>query len=142
MSSYEHPFDWQRFPEGRARFSGGVRGADEQGHETFAIEVDGEECFGEIARTFLPNGNDYNIEVVAFGYGSDSYVGMPVLDACRTFTMAQIDRIHALAIRLIEAGARFEDRPHLLKEYPNARFMGEVIFRDGWALVEIDEAMP
>jgi hypothetical protein len=141
-NSYDHPFDWLEFPEGRARFSGGVRGIDEQGHETFAIEVDGEECYGEIERAFLPNGNDYNIEVVAFGYGSEHDIGMPMLEACRVFSLAQIDRIQSLATRLISAGARFEDRPHLLREYPKARFMGEVLFQDGWAFVEINGAMP
>ncbi|MGH8080644.1 MAG: hypothetical protein ACREP7_08720, partial [Lysobacter sp.] len=132
MESYEPPFDWVLFPQGRARFAGGVRGADEQGHETFAVEVAGGEYFGEIARTFLPNNNDYNIEVVSFGYGSDD-VGIPMLDACRTFTAAQIATIYALIAQLIAAGARFEDRPSLLVEYPTAHFMGEVVFREGWA---------
>ncbi|MFD0324269.1 hypothetical protein [Lysobacter gummosus] len=138
MEPFDPPFDWVQFPQGRARFSGGVRGADEQGHETFAIDVAGTEYFGEIARAFLPNNNDYNIEVVSFGYASDD-VGIPMLDACRTFTGAQIAAIHALIVQLIDAGTRFADRPHLLMEYPNARFMGEVIFRDGWALLKDEE---
>ncbi len=136
MDAYEAPFDWVRFPEGRARFSGGVRGiVDEQRHETFAVEVGSNEYFGEIQRAFLPNDNDYNIEVVSFGYDDDGNVGMPMLGACRIFTAAEIGAIEALIVQLVAAGTRFPDRPALLKEYPNAHFMGKVVFRDGWALL-------
>lgn len=136
MDAYEAPFDWVQFPEGRARFSGGVRGiVDEQRHETFAVEVGGNEYFGEIRRAFLPNDNDYNIEVVAFGYGDDGNVGMPMLGTCRIFTAAEISAIEALIVQLVAAGTLFPDRPALLKEYPNAHFMGKVVFRDGWALL-------
>lgn len=139
MDSYEPPFNWMRFPEGHARFSGGVRGIiDEQRHETFSVEVDGNECFGEIQATFLPNNNDYNIEVVSFGYGSDDYVGMPMLDACQVFTAQKIATVQALIVQLIHSGTLFSERPSILKEYQNARFMGEVIFRDGWALIAND----
>lgn len=131
-------FDWLKFPEGRARFSGLVRGVDELGHETFAVEVDGNEFFGEIQTAFLPNNNDYNIEVVCFGYGSEKYLGMPMPDGCQIFSPAQIDTIQALAVQLIAAGTQFSDRPSVLTEYPNAHFMGQVSFRDGWALVADD----
>jgi hypothetical protein len=140
MDLSNHPtFDWLQFPEGRARFSGGVRGImDERRHETFAVEVDGEEYFGEIRRAFLPNHNDYNIEVVSFGYGRDGDIGMPMLGACRVFTTAEIHAVQTLIVRLIAAGTHFSNRPTLLNEYPNAHFMGEVFFRDGWALAMDD----
>ncbi|WP_369943673.1 hypothetical protein [Xanthomonas medicagonis] len=141
MELHDHPtFAWLEFPEGRARFSGLVRGVDELGHETFAVEVDGVEFFGEIERAFLPNDNDYNIEVVSFGYGSEKSLGMPMLAGCQVFSQAQINKVQALIVQLILAGAQFSDRPSLLTEYPNAHFMGQVIFRDGWALVA-DEAV-
>ncbi|MEH6417185.1 hypothetical protein [Pseudomonas sp. CGJS7] len=142
MESYEPPFQWVQFPQGRARFSGGVRGADEQGHETFAVEVDGEERFGEIVRAFLPNNNDFNIEVLSFGYALDRDIGAPMIGACRVFSAAQIADVHALIVQLIAAGARWDDRPALLMEYPTARFMGETLFADGWALVEAEETAP
>ncbi|MEO6519630.1 MAG: hypothetical protein ABIO17_11670, partial [Pseudoxanthomonas sp.] len=125
MDAYEAPFDWVRFPEGRARFSGGVRGiVDEQRHETFAVEVGSNEYFGEIQRAFLPNDNDYNIEVVSFGNGSDTSVGMSMLGTCRIFTTTEIGAIQALIVQLIAAGTSFEDKPSILTEYPNAHFMG------------------
>jgi len=142
MDLSNHPtFDWLQFPEGRARFSGGVRGImDEQRHETFAVEVDGEEYFGEIQRAFLPNGNDFNIEVVSFGYGRDGDIGMPMLGACRVFTATEAGTIQALTAQLIAAGIQYSDRPSLLNEYPDAHFMGQVLFRDGWILVADDGA--
>jgi hypothetical protein len=136
MGVYENTFKWVQFPEGRARFSGGVRGImDEKGHETFAVEVDGVEWFGEIDQKFLPNNNDFNVEVISFGYPTDGYIGMPMLGTCQIFTPAQIEMIQKLIMQLVDAGTRFEDKPSMLHEYPNARFMGEVFFRDGWALV-------
>jgi hypothetical protein len=139
MGAYDETFEWVDLPEGRARFSGGIRGIDEQGHETFAVEVDGNEFFGEIRRTFLPNNNDYNIEVVSFGYNAKSSFGMPMLAACRIFTTAEIGTIQSLIVGLIAAGTRFVDRPHSLVEYPNAHFMGEVLFKDGWILLKDEE---
>jgi len=78
-------FDWLELPSGRARFSGGIRGFDELGHETFAVEVDGREYFGEIGNIFLPNGNDYNMEVISFGYGRIGSVGIPMLGTCQIY---------------------------------------------------------
>ncbi|HZF97331.1 MAG TPA: hypothetical protein VEY92_03630 [Pseudoxanthomonas sp.] len=130
-------FDWVELLGFRARFSGCVRGADEQGHHIFSVEVNGREYFGEIQRAFLPNGNDYNIEVVSFGYGKTEDFGIPMLDACQAFTLEEISTIQALVGKLIEAGRRF--KRSLLTEYPNAHFMGQVIFRDGWVLAR-DEA--
>ncbi|MBD7920887.1 MULTISPECIES: hypothetical protein [Xanthomonas] len=139
MDLHDHPtFAWVQFPEGRARFSGLVRGVDELGHETFAVEVDGIEFFGEIQTAFLPNNNDYNIEVVSFGYGSEKSLGMPMLDGCQIFSQAQVNTIQALIVQLIAAGTKFPNRPSILTEYPTAHFMGQVIFRDGWILVTDD----
>ncbi|HZF97333.1 MAG TPA: hypothetical protein VEY92_03640 [Pseudoxanthomonas sp.] len=142
MASYEPPcFDSIELSGERARFSGGTRGFDELGHDTFAVEVDGSEYFGEITNLFLPNGNDYNVEVISFGYGSAGDVGMPILGTCRVFTVAEIATIQSLIIQLAAAGTRFQRKPTLLREYPNAHFMGQVIFRDGWILAS-DEASP
>lgn len=137
-------FDWLQFPEGRTRFSGGVRGImDEQRHETFAVEVDGEAYFGENQNAFLPNGNDYNIEVVSFGYGRDGDIGMPMRGrTCRVFTVTQASTIQTLITRLIAAGIHYPNRPSVLNEYPDAHFMGQVFFRDGWILVADDGVSP
>ncbi len=141
MSNYEQTFDWVQFPEGQARFSGGIRGIDEQGHETFAVHVGGIEYFGEIEADFLPNQNDYNIRVLSFGYGTDKYVGMPMLGTCRIFTTDEIGLIQTLITKLIAAGLQFSDRPFLLLETANSHFMGKVIFQDGWVLLKDEESI-
>jgi len=141
MTSNEpSPFDWLELPSGRARFSGGIRGFDELGHDTFAVEVGGREYFGEIKRAFLSNGNDFNIEVISFGYERIGSVGMPMLGTCRVFTVAEIATIQSLIVQLITANAGFRKKLALLVEYPNSHFMGQVVFRDGWILA-MDEAM-
>ena len=140
MGAYDETFEWVDLPEGRARFSGGVRGVDEQGHDTIAVEVDGDEYFGEIEPVFLPNNNDYNVEIVSFGYYAKTSFGMPMLAACQVFTTAQVKTIQRLIVQLVAAGMEFADRPNILMEFPNAHFMGEVLFRDGWVLVKEDEA--
>lgn len=140
MAAYDDTFNWVQFPEGRARFSGGVRGVDEQGHDTIAVEVGGDEYFGEVQRKFLSNNNDYNVEVISFGYREKTSLGMPMRGSCRIFTAAEVKIIETLIAKLISAGLHFIDRPYLLNEYPNASFMGKVIFRDGWVLVMNEEA--
>ncbi|WP_369943674.1 hypothetical protein [Xanthomonas medicagonis] len=85
-------FDWRQFPEGRARFSGGVRGImEKQRHATFAAEVDGEEYLGEVGNAFLSKGKDYNIEVRSFGHGRDGDIGM----RCQEHAASSLRRKHA-----------------------------------------------
>lgn len=133
ISDYSKTFDWVQFPEGRARFSGGIRGWDEAGHETFAVELEGLEIFGEIKRAFLPNDNDFNIEIVSFGYGMQDNVGVPGSEARGVFTTSQLRTVKSLVCQLIAAGLRFERRPVCLIEYPDAQFMGTVLFPASWA---------
>ena len=139
MSTPQGRFDWLRFPEGRARFAGGVRGWDEQWHEAFAVEINDREYFGEIEPAPLSNQNDYNIEVLSFGYGSDQSVGMPMLGSCERFTVAEVGTIQVLITQLIAAGMNFLDKPSILMESAKAHFMDKVIFRGGWVLVANQE---
>lgn len=133
MGLYEKTFDWVQFPEGRARFSGGVRGWDEKGHDTFAVELEGKVRYGEITRTYLANDNDFNIEIVSFGYGIEDNVGISSPNARGTYTEAQLKIVRSLVLKLIRSGLRFEDRPSALRETPKSHFMGQIYFCDGWA---------
>lgn len=135
-------FDWVQFPEGRARFSGGVRGADELGHETFAIDIDGEIYYGEVRRIFLPNGNDFNIEIVSIGWPGTDWIGMSMPGMCHAFSTDEIDRVKLLIVQLIKAGASSVVRPNFLNEYSDAHFMGQIFFRDGWSLHKEGETAP
>lgn len=127
-------FDWIDLPEGKARFSGTKRGWDELGHKTFALDIDGREYYGELERAYLPNENDYNVEVSSFGYARAEDVGMPDPRARAAFSEAQIGRIQSLALGLIAAGCAMPDPPAILDQTGTARFMGEVTFKQDWAL--------
>lgn len=138
MSGHCKTFDWVAFPEGRARFSGEVRGWDERGRETFALELRGKEYFGEIRNSFLENRNDYNIMVVAFGYGWEKEVGMPGAEARKVFTANEESIARSLVVRLIQTGLNLEDPPFFL--VPPSHFAGEIAFQNGWMLVAPDSA--
>lgn len=126
-------FDWVQFPEGQARFAGGIRGGDERGYETFAVEVNGIEYFGEIDKSFLPDRHNYNIEIRSFGYAWRENVGNPSPGARKEFTSGEIRIIRSLALQLVTAGLNFERRPFVLTEHQNSKFVGGVDFRGGWA---------
>ncbi|AKP92235.1 hypothetical protein [Achromobacter ruhlandii] len=116
MDIYERPFDWVPAAEGRVRFAGSIRGWDERGHDTYAVDVDGKVMYGEIARTFLPNQNDFNFQIVSFGYGVREHVGMPWPadhdSHARDISDAETpQRVQSRLARLIRAGLHFEDRP-------------------------------
>ena len=139
MSRYSETFDWQQFPEGRARFSGGIRGWDERGYDTFAVEINGEVVYGDIARTFLPNHNDFNVQVVSFGYGMRESVGIlneygSLPNAQGIFPAAYLQRVQSLVVQLLRAAQNFEELPLVLTEFPNGHFQGKLIFPKGWAV--------
>lgn len=133
----EHPsvFDWVGFPEGQARFSGGIRGGDERGHDTVAVSLGKNVYYGEIKRRFLKNGNDFDVEVVSFGYLDRGDVGDAPFDPRETLSRAEIEATQALILQLVKAGTSSKEKPRILAEYPDAHFMGKVLFREGWARI-------
>jgi hypothetical protein len=132
-------FDWVQFPEGRARFSGTRRCWDEKGRKTLALEIRGNEYFGEIKRSYLENQNDYNIVIDAFGYGRGEDVGMPgMADVREIFTPDEEAVARALVVQLVQAGLKFDDPPTVLDQTETSHFMRKVIFQDGWMAVRSD----
>lgn len=130
-----HPHDWVEFPEGRARFAGGTRGAgtDDNPHEAFSIELGGHEYFGELRDSWIDDYH-FNIEVVSFGWSGKDWIGMPTPGLCARFTEGQITSIKGLVLKLIEAASTFEEKPFVIGNGPS--FTGSVVFLDGWALLE------
>ncbi|OAX86252.1 hypothetical protein A7D16_20210 [Xanthomonas nasturtii] len=130
-------FEWVDFPEGRARFSGGIRGFDELGHETFSVEIDQAEVFGELDQKWLEDKVHFNIHIISFGYLDELQVGMPLPSfSTRAFTLDQLETVKLLVNRLIAAGLQFEYRPSVLRESKKSFFTGKVIFEQDWALVD------
>ena len=130
---------WVDFPEGRARFSGGIRGVDERGHETVAVSIGKQNYFGEVRRSFMPNGQDFNVEIVSFGFPSKEYVGEAPFEARQSLTSVELETARTLLFGMVQRGLSFAERPRVLTEYPDSRFMGKVVFREDWALVQPPE---
>jgi hypothetical protein len=83
----EKMFDWVEFEDGRAKFNGVVRGWDEAGHYTFAMQIpDRKVYYGEFTTCFEPDKRHYNIEIPGFGYASENSVAIPHPDARAMFT--------------------------------------------------------
>lgn len=136
----QQTFRWVQFPEGRARFSGIRRCWDEQGRDTFALELRGNEYFGEIKAAYLDNDNDYNVVIDAFGYGRGEDVGMPGKDARGVFTPDEEAIARALVVQLVQAGLEFGEPPSVLHQTEFSHFMGKIVFQDGWILINSDLA--
>jgi hypothetical protein len=131
------PFDWHDFPEGRARFIGGIRGAEQIGNEGFVIEANGiPEIYGEIRRKFTENRNDYNLEIVSCGWPGKSWLGMPMPGMCYRFSHDELTVVKSLIIGLVNSVKCYENRPSFLTEYPNAHFLGSVLLADGWTALK------
>ncbi len=136
--------DWVNFDEGRARFSGGIRGWDEIGHETFGVEFDGLELYGEVTSVFLPDGYSFNIEIVSFGYFSKGNVAMPRPgQSSTTLSQPAAERAESLIVQLVTYTSKLdesEERPFVLLETEKSRFMGKVLFSGDWILVSENQA--
>lgn len=134
--SYEKTFEWLDFPEGRIRYAGGRRGRDEPPITTFSVELSGKTYFGEFRRCFLPDGNNYDIEVISFGWRQHDWPGTePHPKYCAAFTPEEIGHVQSLICQAVTVWRSLKDRPSIVREYSDSRFSGEVAFRDGWALV-------
>lgn len=131
-------FEWIQFPEGRARFAGSFRCWDEQGRETFALELHGQQYYGQIDNIFIDNHNDYKIFIDAFGYTRGQDVGIPAVAARHVFSREQEAVARQLVIQLIRAGVRLDEPPFALD--PPGSFTGEIVFGDEWILTTPDDA--
>lgn len=138
MEIHDPPFDWVQFPEGCARFSGGLRGVDELGHETLAVEIGGHAFFGEIRRVW-PDNHHFNLDVVSFGHHMRDNVGMPMSRTSpfiSKFPVAELDRVQILVTKLVKVFVHREKRPFVMSMQDEGDFLGKVFFAEGWALAK------
>lgn len=136
MRDYSRTFDWFDFPEGRIRYAGGSKGRDEPPIDVFSVEIGGRTYFGEIRRSFLADENNYNIETVSFGWPKRDWFGTePDPRQCATFSPAELRDVQSLVTQAVPAWRLLENRPIIVRESARSHFMGEIIFRDGWALI-------
>ncbi len=71
------PFTVTR-PTGRASFEGMIRSWDESPQHAFSVELTGQPILYGIWRPkWAPNENDFDVEIVSFGWASRYTVGNP-----------------------------------------------------------------
>ncbi len=129
-------FEWVELTHGRARFCGMIRGWDERGHETFAVEIDGRPVYGEVDAVFV--GHAISTKVVSFGYLEQSRVGIP--GAARSFTREQAavaERDIREFVSTVSAYADKLDKPEVLRTTPSTHLTGHVAFAPGWIAIVI-----
>jgi hypothetical protein len=137
VGDFRKTFEWIDFPQGRVRYAGGKRGRDEPPIETFAVEMHGGIYYGEISELFLSDGNRYNLQIVSFGWLKPDWFGIePSPEYCAAFTCEELGEVQALLCQAVPVWRSLDDRPPFLTEYFHAHFMGEIVFKDGWALIK------
>lgn len=126
------PFDWYQFPEGRIRFSGGTRGNDEAGHETFEVELPSGRYFGELGTRYPDReGEGFYLTVPAFGVRRrDDFDGSP---GGIPISQPELDLVIRLLPRLADATAPLD--PKYKPSVMHGQCPGRVFFETGWANV-------
>ncbi|MEA3175134.1 MAG: hypothetical protein QOF42_2545, partial [Gammaproteobacteria bacterium] len=62
--------DWVSFENGKARFCGAKRGADDAPHEVLAVQLGGAIFYGDFRAVYEEDRTHYNVEIISFGFGS------------------------------------------------------------------------
>jgi len=138
MSAYDKTFEWIDFPQGRVRYAGGAANREEP-REAFAVDLHGQIYYGEIKKAFLPDRHNYNLEIISFGWLENGWYGiLPEPELCAAFVPKDLETVQTLLCQAVEEWRKLEDRP--FTEYSDSHFMGDVLFRDGWALIKDEGA--
>jgi hypothetical protein len=127
--------DWINFQDGAARFIGPVRGSDEWGHNAFELRLPSyPPLYGEFQPKWADNENDFDIEIVSFGFTDERNIANPNAGARRRFSLEQRSIIEGLIVALISSPeARTGISPFSSKK---GRFLGHVYFRPDWIVGE------
>jgi hypothetical protein len=118
--------------EGKIRFSGVARGGDELGHNTFEVSLPNRTSglFGEYEYRFAENDNDFDIEVVRFGYFHRTNVDNLHPDAREKISSAESTLVqHLVSILMNNPDAQKGISGFSSKK---GRFLGQIYFAPGW----------
>lgn len=130
--------DWVGFEQGRARFTGGIRGWDEVGHQTFAVELHSQVLYGEIRKAFLPDDYNFDVEIISFGYFAKGDVAMPRPGhTSTTLSRDNVELATSLIVQLVNHVSQQDvstERPTVMSIDSESHFMGKVHFSEGWVL--------
>jgi hypothetical protein len=120
-------------PNGKIGFKSTVLGWDEEPRDAFRIELSARPTmYGEWRAKFASNENDFDVEIVSFGYKSVRHLGS-MLPVHRTeFSASEQSAIEELIRSLFaDQTARAVIVPFSSK---TAHFLGAVTFAPGWIL--------
>lgn len=137
------PFDWYEFPEGRARFVGGIRGADQNGHEVIAVDLSGDVNYGEIRKSWIDEFS-FNLEIVSFGHQWKENIGIEISrknPLVSNFSKYELERIKDIISGLVKHFESIDNdsRPFVMWLLDGSRNAGELIFSDTWAILSNEE---
>jgi hypothetical protein len=138
------PFTVTR-PTGRASFESVIRSWDESPEDAFSVELMGRLVLYGIWRPkWAPNGHDFNVEIVSFGWADQYNVGNPNPMTRRKLSVEQAADLKALIIALVEdVDVRRKISPFSSK---TARFLDTIDFQDNWTfaggLIQIEGQLP
>jgi hypothetical protein len=122
-------------PTGRAAFESMIRGWNEEPRHAFSVELAGQQTLYGIWRpVFAENGNDFDVEIVGFGWASRYSIGHPNQITRTKLSSAQFISVRELIISLFESiYARREIVPFSSKV---AKFLDGIEFQKDWVLVK------
>jgi hypothetical protein len=124
------PFSTLNSPHGKVAFQGTVR-CDDEGVNEFRVDLpERNPMYGEWRPKFAPNGNDFDVEIPTFGYGSKHNVRNPHPGARVRFTAQEQLAVEQLVRALFADEHRRIGIPPFTSK--KARFLGGVSFLPGW----------
>lgn len=119
----------------RAGFAGSVRGVDEVGHHAFEVHLAlSPEVYGEYRPKWAANKNDFDIEIVSFGFVDSKNPGNPSPTARRQFTDQQRKIVESLVKALFANPEARKGKPIFSSQ--KGCFLGGVHFLPGWIRTE------
>jgi len=122
-------------PTGSASFESVIRSWDESPRDAFSAKLVGEPIlYGIWQPRFDANENDFNVEILGFGWNSKNSVGHPSPLTRTKLSSAQATDIKGMIIALFnDADARRRIVPFSTRI---SRFLGGIDFKKGWILVK------
>jgi hypothetical protein len=115
---------------GKVRLAGIDRGVDELPRDTFIAQLPGRPALiGEWRRRWAENGNDFDVEVVSFGYSQYEALGVGAIQLKFTTDERTLveDLVRALFSNPLARQMHYSFRPER-----KGRFLGNVYFLPGW----------
>lgn len=115
---------------GKVRLAGTDRGADELPRDAFIAQLPGRPVLiGEWRKRWAENGNDFDVEVVSFGYSQYEALGIAAIQLEFTAEERTLvkDLVRALFLNPLARQMHSSFRPER-----KGRFLGNVCFLPGW----------